>query len=66
VNAAKSTGTTLGVAYDGLVYLSGTAGALADAANGTKTVVAGRCKCLSDSGTLTKTLYVSESVTTTW
>lgn len=55
-----------GIAYDGLVYASGTAGALNDTANGTKTVVVGRVKCLSDSGTLTKTLYVSEASTSNW
>lgn len=52
------------VAYDGLVYLSDTAGELYDTA-GTKTVVVGRCMPLTDSS-LTKVLAVFASPNTTW
>lgn len=45
-----------GVAYDGIAYLSDTAGALADAA-GTLRVPVGRCVALADAS-LTKALYV--------
>lgn len=49
--------TVSGSNADALLYLSDTAGALADAA-GTMSVVAGRVKCLSDSD-LTKVVYIS-------
>jgi hypothetical protein len=53
------------VAYDGFVYLD-TAGALATTANGTKTVVVGRCSCLTDSPTLTKVLRVNVNYNSNW
>ena len=52
------------VAYDGLVYISDTAGNLADAA-GTATVVVGRVVPRSDS-TLTKLLYVRRNMFAQW
>ena len=53
-----------GLDYDVLVYLSDTAGALADA-NGTMTVNAGRVVALSDAD-LTKVLYVTADWLRTW
>lgn len=53
-----------GLAYDAPVYLSDTAGALADAA-GTMTVPVGRVVPMSDTDA-TKVLYVEAAVTTTW
>lgn len=49
--------TVSGLAYDSLVYLSDTAGAL-DTAAGTMTVQAGRVMPLPDAPTLTKSLYI--------
>lgn len=49
--------TITSLAYDAAVYLSDTAGALADAA-GSASVIVGRVKALSDSGTPTKVLYI--------
>jgi hypothetical protein len=46
-----------GLNYDALVYLSNTAGALADGAGGTS-VVCGRVNALTDNPTLTKVLRV--------
>lgn len=46
-----------GLNYDAPVYLSDTAGALADAA-GTMSVIVGRVMPLTDAGTLTKVLYI--------
>ena len=57
-------GFTLAGNADSLVYLSDTAGALADAA-GTMTVVAGRVKCLSDAN-LTKVLFVKTQWEANW
>lgn len=54
-----------GLNPDALVYQSDTAGALATAASGTKTVVVGRVTCLSDAN-LTKVLRVGVSWLTTW
>lgn len=56
--------TLSGVAYDGKVYVSNTAGALADAAGGS-TIVAGRCNNLTD-GSLTKVLYVRAQYLVDW
>lgn len=53
-----------GLAYDALVYLSNTAGALADAA-GTMTVPVGRVVPMSDADK-TKVLFVDTAVLTTW
>lgn len=53
-------GFTLSQAYDAPIYGSNTAGALADAA-GSSSIVAGKVKALTDSGTLTKCLYVDIS-----
>jgi len=50
-------GFTLSGAYDSLVYLSDTAGALADAPSTTNSVPVGRVVALSDSS-LTKILYI--------
>lgn len=50
--------TLTGVAYDGVVYLSNTAGALADAA-GDVSLVAGRVRPMHDGATPTKVLYVN-------
>ena len=52
-------GYTLSGAYDSLVYVSNTAGSLADAAGGTSLIV-GRVVPLSDSS-YTKVLYVQAS-----
>lgn len=52
--------TVSGLAYDAPVYGSNTAGALADAA-GSSSIVAGKVKALSDSGLLTKVLYIDIS-----
>jgi hypothetical protein len=49
--------TVSGLAYDAAVYVSDTAGSLADAA-GTTSLVAGRVVPLTDRG-LTKVLYVT-------
>lgn len=49
--------TVSGLAYDSLVYLSDTAGAL-DTSPGSTTVQCGRVMMLSDYPTLTKVLYV--------
>ena len=57
-------GFTLAGNADSLVYLSDTAGALADAA-GTLEVRVGRVVCLSDAN-LTKVLYVEPSWHTNW
>jgi hypothetical protein len=46
-----------GVNYDAVIYLSNTAGALADSAGGTS-VVCGRVNALTDTPTLTKVLRV--------
>ena len=54
-------GYTLSGAYDSLVYVSNTAGSLADAAGSTSLIV-GRVVPLSD-GSLTKVLYVQASWT---
>lgn len=56
--------TISGLAYDALVYLSNTAGALADAA-GAMTVRCGRVMALADSD-LTKILYIQSSMTANW
>ena len=53
-------GYTLSGAYDSLVYVSNTAGALADAAGGTSLIV-GRVVPLSDTPNYTKVLYVQAS-----
>ena len=53
-----------GVAYDGICYLSDTAGKLADAA-GTKTVNIGRVVAMTDPD-LTKILYVVADWLRTW
>jgi len=53
-----------GVAYDGILYLSDTAGSLADAA-GTMTVNCGRCSNKTDSD-LTKILYVEADWLRAW
>lgn len=53
-----------GMAYDALVYLSDTAGALADAA-GTMTVPVGRVVPMSDND-LTKVIEIDATVLTTW
>ena len=53
-----------GLAYDALVYLSDTAGALADAA-GTATVVCGRVVPMSDKD-LTKVIEIDVSYLTAW
>jgi hypothetical protein len=58
-------GFTIAGAYDSLVYLSNTAGALADAAGGTS-VVAGRVTSLTDGSTLTKILYISAKMNGDW
>lgn len=50
-------GYTLSGAYDSLVYLSNTAGSLADAPSATNAVVCGRVVPLSDND-LTKVLYI--------
>lgn len=52
-------------AYDAPIYLSDTAGALADAA-GTMTVVAGRVCALNDRPTYTKVLWVDIDYTKIW
>lgn len=54
-----------GLNYDARVYLSNTAGALADAAGGT-TVVCGRVNALTDHPTLTKVLRVFVNRATEW
>ena len=56
-------GFTLGT-YDSLVYLSDTAGALADAA-GTMSVKVGRVDAISDTA-LTKVLFVDVNLLTVW
>lgn len=56
--------TISGLNYDALVYLSDTAGALADAA-GTMTVNVGRVVALSDAN-LTKVLYVTADWLRAW
>ncbi len=56
--------TLSGVAYDGLVYLSDTAGSLGETA-GTMTVQVGRCVGLSDPD-ITKVLYVSSDTKRNW
>jgi hypothetical protein len=53
-----------GVAYDGLVYLSNTAGALADSAGGTS-VVCGRVNAMTDAS-LTKVLRVFTRRSADW
>ncbi len=58
-------GFTIAGAYDSLVYVSNTAGALADAAGGTS-IVAGRVTCLTDGSTLTKILYISAKMNGDW
>lgn len=55
-----------GLAYDALAYQSDTAGALADAASGTTTIVAGRVAALTDGSTLTKVLYVAAKMNGDW
>lgn len=52
-------------AYDAPIYLSNTAGALADAA-GTMTVVVGRVMPLNDRPTYTKVLWVDVDYTKIW
>lgn len=57
-------GATLSIAYDSIVYLSDTLGALADAA-GTLTVRVGRVVAISDSA-LTKCIYVEADWLRNW
>jgi hypothetical protein len=57
--------TVSGVAYDDPVYLSNTAGALADAAGGTS-VICGRVVSLTNGTTLTKVLHVEFDWLRTW
>lgn len=57
-------GFTLSGAYDSLVYVSNTAGALADAAGGTS-IIAGRVTCLADADR-TKVLYISANMRGNW
>jgi hypothetical protein len=54
-----------GVNFDALIYLDA-AGALADAANGTKTVQVGRVKSISTLGAPTKVLYVQSDLLRNW
>ena len=53
-----------GVAYDGILYLSNTAGKMADAGGGT-TVICGRVSSIPDNP-LTKVLYVDFDWVRTW
>jgi hypothetical protein len=64
MHAGEVAGFTLAGNADALIYLSDTAGALADAA-GTMTVVAGRITCRSDAD-LTKVLRVATSWLVAW
>jgi hypothetical protein len=57
--------TISGLAYEALVYLSDTAGALANAA-GTVTVPAGRVLPFNDAGVLTKGLFIDWATTADW
>lgn len=50
--------TVSGLTPDAQVYLSNTAGALADAPSATNPVAVGKCVVMPDSPTLTKVLYV--------
>lgn len=54
-----------GINYAGLVYQSGTAGAFADTANGTKTVQVGRVVPLNDSAK-SKVLYIQADRLRNW
>jgi hypothetical protein len=54
-----------GLDYDALVYVSDTAGALADAV-GTVTAPAGRVLPFNDAGTLTKGLFVDWATLSDW
>lgn len=56
--------TLTGVAYDGIVYLSDTAGALGETV-GTMTVNVGRCQAMTDPD-LTKILYVDADWLRAW
>jgi hypothetical protein len=53
-----------GVAYDGIVYLSDTAGSLGET-TGTMTVHCGRCRAMTDPD-LTKVLYIEADWLRTW
>lgn len=57
--------TLSGLNGDAQVFLSDTAGALADAASATKTVIAGRVMALADSN-LTKVLYIDADWIANW
>lgn len=57
--------TVASLAYDAILYLSDTAGAMADAASGTKTVRCGRIVPLSDAS-LTKVTYITADWLTNW
>jgi hypothetical protein len=55
-----------GLSYGASVYQSDTAGALADAASGTKTIVIGRVSNLTDVGVMTKILLVNFDPSRIW
>lgn len=57
--------TVSSIAYDAPIYLSNTAGALADAAGGTS-INCGRITLIQSSGTLTKVLYFEADWLRTW
>jgi len=59
-------GFTLAGNYFALIYQSDTAGSLADAASGTKTVVVGKIKPINDGATQTKVLHVQTWRTNNW
>jgi predicted RecA/RadA family phage recombinase len=61
--------TLTALAYDALVYQSDTAGAIADAASGTKTIRVGRVVALTEpdsSGNFKKVLWVGSDMMNNW